>query len=110
MLLERFLEERGINTQMALFIPEYIDLKEQKEYIGWLNSKWTAAHVSAIYTNENLRHEELCLLKRTREKRCRLGREVNLYITGKGRDLCEDGVSMPQGARNINETNNSTQN
>jgi complement component 1 Q subcomponent-binding protein len=39
MLLERFLEERGINTQMALFIPEYIDLKEQKEYIGWLNSK-----------------------------------------------------------------------
>ncbi|KAH0260812.1 hypothetical protein KCU71_g20919, partial [Aureobasidium melanogenum] len=38
MLLERFLEERGINTQMALFIPEYIDLKEQKEYIGWLDN------------------------------------------------------------------------
>ncbi|KAI5268679.1 hypothetical protein E4T47_07725 [Aureobasidium subglaciale] len=41
MLLERFLEERGINTQMALFIPEYIDLKEQKEYIGWLNNMKT---------------------------------------------------------------------
>lgn len=50
MLLERFLEERGINTQMALFIPEYIDLKEQKEYIGWLNSKLTAAQDTARKT------------------------------------------------------------
>lgn len=85
MLLERFLEERGINTQMALFIPEYIDLKEQKEYIGWLNSKFTAAHVSVIDTNEHFRHEELRLVKPTRQKRRRLEREVNLYITEKGR-------------------------
>ncbi|KAF1973554.1 regulatory protein-like protein suaprga1 [Bimuria novae-zelandiae CBS 107.79] len=38
LLLERYLEERGINTRMALFIPDYIDHKEQKEYIRWLNS------------------------------------------------------------------------
>ena len=38
-LLERFLEERGINTRMALFIPDYIDHKEQKEYIRWLKSE-----------------------------------------------------------------------
>lgn len=38
-LLEKYLEERGINTRMALFIPDYIDHKEQKEYIRWLNSK-----------------------------------------------------------------------
>jgi complement component 1 Q subcomponent-binding protein len=37
-LLEKYLEERGINTRLALFIPDYIDHKEQKEYIQWLNS------------------------------------------------------------------------
>lgn len=37
LLLEKYLEERGINTRMALFIPDYIDHKEQKEYILWLN-------------------------------------------------------------------------
>lgn len=36
-LLEKYLEERGINTRMALFIPDYIDHKEQREYIQWLN-------------------------------------------------------------------------
>lgn len=39
LLLDRYLEERGINTTMALFIPDYIDMKEQKEYIRWLGSK-----------------------------------------------------------------------
>ena len=38
-LLEKYLEERGINTRLALFIPDYIDHKEQKEYIRWLNSE-----------------------------------------------------------------------
>jgi complement component 1 Q subcomponent-binding protein len=37
-LLEKYLEERGINTRLALFIPDYIDHKEQKEYISWLNN------------------------------------------------------------------------
>lgn len=36
---EKYLEERGINTRLALFIPDYIDHKEQKEYIRWLQSK-----------------------------------------------------------------------
>lgn len=35
-LLESYLNERGINTELAMFIPEYIDVKEQKEYLGWL--------------------------------------------------------------------------
>jgi len=39
-LLENYLEERGINTAMALFIPDYIDMKEQKEYARWLGSKF----------------------------------------------------------------------
>ncbi|TKA24210.1 hypothetical protein B0A50_05974 [Salinomyces thailandicus] len=36
-LLEQYLDVRGINTALALFVPEYIDVKEQKEYLGWLN-------------------------------------------------------------------------
>jgi complement component 1 Q subcomponent-binding protein len=47
-LLEKYLEERGINTRLALFIPDYIDHKEQKEYIKWLNSEWPA------HTNQDL--------------------------------------------------------
>ncbi|KAK4556460.1 Mitochondrial acidic protein mam33 [Recurvomyces mirabilis] len=35
-LLEQYLDVRGINTHLALFVPEYIDVKEQKEYLGWL--------------------------------------------------------------------------
>lgn len=37
-LLEEYLEERGIDTRMALFIPDYIDYKEQKEYLRWLEN------------------------------------------------------------------------
>ena len=35
-LLERYLDERGINTALALWVPEYVDWKEQKEYLRWL--------------------------------------------------------------------------
>ncbi|KAK6498563.1 hypothetical protein TWF481_011150 [Arthrobotrys musiformis] len=37
-LLERYLDERGINTALALFVPDYIDYKEQKEYVSWLKN------------------------------------------------------------------------
>lgn len=37
-IMERFLDERGINTALALFVPDYIDYKEQKEYIRWLKN------------------------------------------------------------------------
>ncbi|CAG8443014.1 815_t:CDS:2 [Ambispora leptoticha] len=37
-LFERYLEERGIDTSLALFIPNYVDYKEQKEYLGWLHN------------------------------------------------------------------------
>ena len=36
-LLERYLDERGINTALALWVPEYIDFKEQREYLNWLS-------------------------------------------------------------------------
>ena len=35
-LLRSYLDARGVNTALALFIPDYIDVKEQKEYLGWL--------------------------------------------------------------------------
>ena len=37
-LLERYLEERGITEALALFVPDYMDVKEQKEYLSWLNN------------------------------------------------------------------------
>ncbi len=35
-MFERYLDERGINTALALFVPDYVDYKEQKEYVRWL--------------------------------------------------------------------------
>jgi complement component 1 Q subcomponent-binding protein len=32
----RYLEERGIDTALATFLPDYVDYKEQKEYVHWL--------------------------------------------------------------------------
>jgi len=37
-LLERYLEQRGINTALAIFVPDYIDMKEQREYLRWLSN------------------------------------------------------------------------
>ncbi|KIJ14700.1 hypothetical protein PAXINDRAFT_169605 [Paxillus involutus ATCC 200175] len=35
---EKFLQERGINENLAMLIPEYSEYKEQKEYIRWLEN------------------------------------------------------------------------
>lgn len=37
-LVERFLEERGVAQALAVFVPDYMDMKEQKEYMAWLNN------------------------------------------------------------------------
>ncbi|CAK7230374.1 Mitochondrial acidic protein mam33 [Sporothrix bragantina] len=37
-LLDRYLEERGITQALAVFVPEYLDAKEQREYLGFLNN------------------------------------------------------------------------
>lgn len=56
-LLERYLDERGINTALALWVPEYIDLKEQREYQNWLSGQSiNACHI--ILTNA--RYEVVC--------------------------------------------------
>ncbi|KAL1968207.1 hypothetical protein VTN77DRAFT_2042 [Rasamsonia byssochlamydoides] len=36
--LESYLEERGINSELANVIPDYIQVKEQKEYVRWLEN------------------------------------------------------------------------
>ncbi len=38
-MLERYLDERGINEQLASFVHDYVDHKEQKEYVQWLESE-----------------------------------------------------------------------
>ncbi|SPQ24684.1 57533ffb-1750-4ace-bf02-ee2ad8da7cc7 [Thermothielavioides terrestris] len=37
-LMERYLEERGITQALALFAPDYMDVKEQREYMAWLKN------------------------------------------------------------------------
>ncbi|KAI0475449.1 mitochondrial glycoprotein [Xylariaceae sp. FL0804] len=37
-LMERYLEERGISQAMALFVADYMDIKEQREYQNWLKN------------------------------------------------------------------------
>lgn len=37
-LMERFLEERGITQALAVFVPDYVDVKEQREYLRWLSN------------------------------------------------------------------------
>lgn len=33
-----YIEERGINAQLTLFLQQYVDYKEQREYVGWLEN------------------------------------------------------------------------
>lgn len=35
-LVERFLEERGVTPALAVFVPDYMEFKEQREYMAWL--------------------------------------------------------------------------
>jgi complement component 1 Q subcomponent-binding protein len=35
-ILESYLTARGITSHLAQFVPDYVDVKEQKEYLGWL--------------------------------------------------------------------------
>jgi complement component 1 Q subcomponent-binding protein len=35
---EKYLQERGVNEHVALFIPEYAEYKEQSEYVKWLSN------------------------------------------------------------------------
>jgi len=35
-MLEDYLGARGITSHLASVIPDYVDVKEQKEYLAWL--------------------------------------------------------------------------
>ncbi len=37
-LFERYLEERGVDSALANFLPDYVEYKEQKEYTKWLQN------------------------------------------------------------------------
>lgn len=36
----QYLEERGIDDELAAFLPEYMDQKEQREYVKWLEGQF----------------------------------------------------------------------
>lgn len=54
--LERYLEERGINAELANMIPDYIQVKEQKEYVRWLESKLPIpmSFILIFFSNQSL--------------------------------------------------------
>lgn len=37
-LMERYLEERGVTDALTIFVPDYMDAKEQREYQNWLKN------------------------------------------------------------------------
>ena len=39
--IDQYIAERGIDTALALWVPEYMDFKEQREYVNWLQCKWS---------------------------------------------------------------------
>lgn len=38
-MYETYMQERGINAQLALFLPRYVEYKEQREYVKWLQGE-----------------------------------------------------------------------
>ncbi|KAK5937610.1 Mitochondrial acidic protein mam33 [Knufia obscura] len=37
-MYETYVQERGIDTQLSLFLSRYVDYKEQREYVQWLDN------------------------------------------------------------------------
>lgn len=47
-MYETYIGERGINTQLAWFLTKYVDYKEQREYVQWLESKFSPSVLSEL--------------------------------------------------------------
>lgn len=47
-MYETYLQERGIDTQLSLFLVRYVDYKEQREYVQWLDSKYKYSLLSIL--------------------------------------------------------------
>ena len=59
-MLERYLDERGIDAELATFVPDYIDYKEQREYVQWLEGKSTCRDNYSWKLTSSNSHEGLC--------------------------------------------------
>lgn len=61
-LLERYLDERGVNTALAMWVPEYIDFKEQREYLDWLSSESATHHpfIDSLTSKQNKSRKLTC--------------------------------------------------
>jgi hypothetical protein len=54
-LFERYLDERGVNTALALFVPDYVEYKEQREYMKWLSCELMSLFASLSLSQLNER-------------------------------------------------------
>ena len=51
MMFESYLEERGVNAELANILPHFVEWKEQREYVDWLQSKLTDFLISPVFIN-----------------------------------------------------------
>jgi complement component 1 Q subcomponent-binding protein, mitochondrial len=49
-LVEQYVAEKGVNEAMATFVADYIDWKEQNEYVKWLEGELLTCRVISILT------------------------------------------------------------
>ena len=40
LMFENYLEERGVNAELANVLPYFVEWKEQREYVDWLSSRF----------------------------------------------------------------------
>lgn len=60
-MYENYINERGINTQLAWFLARYVEYKEQREYMLWLESEFSPGHNHMEHkANKFCRYEEFC--------------------------------------------------
>jgi complement component 1 Q subcomponent-binding protein, mitochondrial len=62
-LMDQFLAQRNIDTELALWLPDFVDYKEQKEYVRWLHSKFYLQKATGTTTlTKFFRCEEFLLI------------------------------------------------
>jgi len=52
-MYETYIQERGIDTQLSMFLLRYVDYKEQREYVQWLDSKYKEYFVQGFELTES---------------------------------------------------------
>jgi complement component 1 Q subcomponent-binding protein, mitochondrial len=61
-LMEEYIADRGINEELATFVVDYVDWKEQKEYLKWLESEFFDLILKVRIANKIYRRQRFCFI------------------------------------------------